>query len=140
MSIRWSGSGIWGKRLKIAAAASIKPNATSQAAVRLIEIRYRTTAAGNANQCIARPLDRLPIRTAGRKKRTVRSERGFPPAPNGVIVGYLLDSARGLQRSRVGRAPSPARRPLPPRPAAGRGLPRGPGGPPHQPPAARMAE
>jgi hypothetical protein len=34
--------------------------------------------------------------------------------------GYPLDSARRLQQSRVGRAPSPARRPLPPHPAAGR--------------------
>ena len=32
----------------------------------------------------------------------------------------------------VGWAPSPARRPLPPLPAVGRGVPRGPGGPPHQ--------
>src|ERR1017187_8546457 len=54
-----------------------------------------------------------------------------------LAMGYPLDSARCRRRSRVGRAPSPAGRPLPPLPAAGRGSPSpegtpGPGGPPHQ--------
>ena len=40
-----------------------------------------------------------------------------------LASGYPLDSARRLQQSCVGRAPPPARRPLPPHPAAGRGRP-----------------
>src|ERR1039457_1160983 len=55
----------------------------------------------------------VPIRTAGRTGRTVRSERSFPPAPNGVIVGYLLDSgsprsAESCGAGALARAEAPA--------------------------------
>jgi hypothetical protein len=46
--------------------------------------------------------------------------------------GYPLDSARRRQRPRVGRAPSPARRPCLRDQQRDAGVPRGPGGPPHE--------
>jgi hypothetical protein len=46
-----------------------------------------------------------------------------PPPIKFLSVGYPLDSCPRSSQHPVGRAPSPARRPLPPLPAAGRGRP-----------------
>src|ERR1035438_10280733 len=47
-------------------------------------------------------------------------------------IGYLHDSAKCLQQSNVGRPPSPARKPCVRVRQRDGGVPRGPGGPPHQ--------
>src|ERR1035441_8023228 len=46
--------------------------------------------------------------------------------------GICLPRGGGVPHHLGGRPPPPARSPLPPLPAAGRGVPRGPGGPPQQ--------